>query len=417
MVRDTLCCVSTLLQSLPRAWLALLILAEISLSSCPRYLKLLTVFCAVPLIVMVGWGSLLVGAGWKRTLVFLRLMVRPNSFDAFENLFSMVWRSPDRHAISVHSSANSAVCRRSVSLTWLWVGKGWIWNYQSGTRYTLPHHNLSQHSWGHFIPFEISKGLDWSLSGRTCPVMPTQKSLMIWMNFCGQLCHASMDHRASLLTVSKALVRSINTDYKSRFCSMLLSWTCLTEKIMLTILHHGKNPNWASGRLASDILISQFRMTQARIFLAMERSEMLPMFSEVSFTSFIFVKGHNEGISEIYQHLLLFPDVTEDIMEDVNCFWVCSFHNLAEIQSIPGALSDIIWWMAFMISMTLGDDFLYLSEKWVHLPLSLKVHLTHWHKLNTHWLPARITKMSTPYSLSCKTANPHFLHTYILPLG
>ena len=96
---DTLWCVSASLLSLPRAWLALLIIAEISLSSCPsleitftRYVKLLTVFSSMSSIVMVGWGVLLFGASWERTSIFPRLLVRQNSFEASENLFSMLCR-------------------------------------------------------------------------------------------------------------------------------------------------------------------------------------------------------------------------------------------------------------------------------------------------------------------------------------
>ena len=104
--------------------------------------------------------------------------------------------------------------------------------------------------------------------------MPTWKSLMIWINFHGQPYNASMDWRATLLTASKALVRSMNAEYKSRFCSMYFCWTFLTEIIISTMLCPEQNPHWASYRLASDRKMSQFRMTWARIFLAMERSQM-----------------------------------------------------------------------------------------------------------------------------------------------
>ena len=100
-------------RSLPSAWLALLILAEISLLSCPSleitlpgYLKLLTVFISMPSIVMVDWGALLFGAGWKRTSAIPSLMVRPNSLEASKSLFSMVCRSLDLCAKSAQSSAN-----------------------------------------------------------------------------------------------------------------------------------------------------------------------------------------------------------------------------------------------------------------------------------------------------------------------
>ena len=43
---------------------------------------------------------------------------------------------------------------------------------------------------------------------------------------------------------------------------------------MLTMLFPRQNPHWASGRLASDMVMSQLIMTWARLFLAMDRIEM-----------------------------------------------------------------------------------------------------------------------------------------------
>ena len=43
-----------------------------------------------------------------------------------------------------------------------------------------------------------------------------------------------------MFTVSKALVRSIKTTYKSMFCSRHFSCTWLTEKIMFTVLRYGR---------------------------------------------------------------------------------------------------------------------------------------------------------------------------------
>ena len=101
VARVTLWWLSNLLRSRPRAWLALPILAEISLSreasleiTLPRYLKLSTVFSSVSSIVRVGCGALEFGAGWKSTSVFPRLIVSPNWFAASGNLLRMTCRSP-----------------------------------------------------------------------------------------------------------------------------------------------------------------------------------------------------------------------------------------------------------------------------------------------------------------------------------
>ena len=102
----------------------------------------------------------------------------------------------------------------------------------------------------------------------------------------GQPYYASIDQSASLLTISMMLVRWMNMEYKSRFWSKHFSWTCLTRKIMLTVLC---------------------------------------------------------------------PDVTEDIMEDINCFWACSFVQFgwdSIFFLVPNWSSS--WWMVFLISMIDG---------------------------------------------------------------
>ena len=138
----------------------------------------------------------------------------------------------------------------------------------------------------------------------------------------------------------------MNMEHRSRFCSMHFFWTCLTKKSMSTMLHSGHNPHWPSGRLASDTMMIQFSMTWKRSFLAMERSEIALVVSTVGFTAFIFVEGYNQGISEIFWHLLLFPDVTKDIMEDINCFWACSFVQLSK--------DSIFFWCSVKVHLVDG---------------------------------------------------------------
>ena len=102
--------------SLPKAWLALLILDVISLSRdpsfemamLPRYLKL-SIF-ASGMLSKRTFGSMGVvfGAGWCSTSVLLRLMVRPMAFDASENLLSIICRSLSLCARRAQSSAKRA---------------------------------------------------------------------------------------------------------------------------------------------------------------------------------------------------------------------------------------------------------------------------------------------------------------------
>ena len=76
-----------------------------------------------------------------------------------------------------------------------------------------------------FTPLEMLKELVQSPLQRTWPVMLSWKSLTSAVNLHGQPSVARMVHRASLLTVSKALVRSMKTEFKSICCSIYFSLT------------------------------------------------------------------------------------------------------------------------------------------------------------------------------------------------
>ena len=85
--------------SLLSTWQASWIQGVISLSRnplpnivLPRDLKDLTFFNCVLLIVIHGCEGTLFGAGCRRTSVFLRLFVRPNTLDALDSLLTCVWR-------------------------------------------------------------------------------------------------------------------------------------------------------------------------------------------------------------------------------------------------------------------------------------------------------------------------------------
>ena len=99
--RVTLRLFSSMLRRRPSARLALLILDAISLSRelsmeiiLPRYLKLSTTFSSTSSMEIAGCGATELGARWKSTSVFPRLIVRPNCLEASEKLFSMAYMSP-----------------------------------------------------------------------------------------------------------------------------------------------------------------------------------------------------------------------------------------------------------------------------------------------------------------------------------
>ena len=119
------------------------------------------------------------------------------------------------------------------------------------------------------------KGSDASPSESTCPVMTSWNWRIRLTNLVG---HPSLDRitqMASLLTASRAFVRSMKTATGSIFCSMHFSCTWRTEKIMSVVLQFGRNPHWTSGRFSSEMLVMRgLRMTRARIFPATDRREM-----------------------------------------------------------------------------------------------------------------------------------------------
>ena len=60
----------------------------------PRYLKLSTTFSSTSSIKIADCGATELGASWKSTSVFPKLIVSPNCLEASEKLFSMACRSP-----------------------------------------------------------------------------------------------------------------------------------------------------------------------------------------------------------------------------------------------------------------------------------------------------------------------------------
>ena len=66
-------------------------------------------------------------------------------------------------------------------------------------------------------------------------------------NFGGQPRRARIFHSPSLLTVSKALVKSTKYAYRPTFFSLHFFCICLSTKIMSTVPLLDLNPHWLSG--------------------------------------------------------------------------------------------------------------------------------------------------------------------------
>ena len=121
-------------------------------------------------------------------------------------------------------------------------------------------------------PQALHTAVDGEYSG--CPSYdmshPLQLGLYEYGLNAGTLCKVQNLERASLLTVSKAFVRSIE--------GLVLCNARLVHLSDDNYLVHGAacplKPHCSSGRLLSETVISQFGRMQAKIFPSMERSEM-----------------------------------------------------------------------------------------------------------------------------------------------
>ena len=207
------------------------------LITLPRYLKSSTIFSWVPSIEMMGRWAAAAGAGWNRTSVLLRLMVRPKKWEASANLLTMIWKTDSLCAMRAQSSANSTSRTVFYTVFVLAVSRQRS-NREPSSRYRrytpcsrsmmawsstqvknrLKRTGASTHPC--LTPLEMLKGSDASPSESTCPVMSSWNWRIRFTNLVG---HPRLDRiiqRASLLTVSKAFVRSMKTATRSISCSM-----------------------------------------------------------------------------------------------------------------------------------------------------------------------------------------------------
>lgn len=132
----SLCC-NIQERSLPIAWLAFWIRTVISLSNTsslemvlPKYLKASTFCNWVPSMVMYVGCETLIGAGWGRTSVFPKLIVRPNSSVATD-LSTITYRWFSSWFIRAQLSANSASVNSFLNVIFA-ARRRWLNNEPSG---------------------------------------------------------------------------------------------------------------------------------------------------------------------------------------------------------------------------------------------------------------------------------------------
>ena len=179
----------------PRAWLALQIRALIFVETPVTADHAADVFEVVDSLQLgaISWDSRYsvdnwAGAGWNRTSVLPRLMVRLNRREASANLLTTTWRSDSLCAMRTQSSANGASSTVFLTVFVLVVSR-WRSNRELSSRYRrytpcsrsltawfntqvknrLKRTGASTHPCS--TPLELLKGSNASPSESTCPVM------------------------------------------------------------------------------------------------------------------------------------------------------------------------------------------------------------------------------------------------------
>ena len=116
-----------------------------------------------------------------------------------------------------------------------------------------------------------------SLPSITRASIPPWKERIMFANLAGQPIFARMAHKPSLLTVSKALVGSINIRNRSLCCSIHFSWSCRSKKIMSMVDRPARKPHWLSGSMPVDVTWSDslISMVRARTLPATVQKAML----------------------------------------------------------------------------------------------------------------------------------------------
>ena len=259
---------STLLQILPRAWLALPIGAWTSLPkvpSCemilPRFLKLSTLANWVLLMVITRAVLLPPGAGWCRTPVFSRLIERPKRFADSEKPSSISCKLDSLCVTSAQSSAKRAswmrpkrdfalpVRRRKSNREPPRRYRMCTWLSGSWTAWAIMHVKMLKRTGARthpcFTPLLISKGSVASPPVWTWPIIPSWNSWRIFTNFRGHPIRSSTVHTAFLLMISSAFAKLMETEQSGMFCSMHFSCSCLMANVTSTVLRPGLKPHCA----------------------------------------------------------------------------------------------------------------------------------------------------------------------------
>ena len=105
-------------------------------------------------------------------------------------------------------------------------------------------------------------------------IIPICIASIFVVNFSGHPYFLSSCHRPVLPTVSNALLKSTDTMYSGRSCSMYFSCSCRRQNIISTVLRFPLKPHCVSGTTSGVMWVdSLLRRILAKILAAMERRE------------------------------------------------------------------------------------------------------------------------------------------------
>ena len=98
-------------------------------------------------------------------------------------------------------------------------------------------------------PFVTLNDFETSSPTLTFAIIPVCSASIIVVNFSGQPYFLSSCHSPVLPTVSNALLKSTNTRYSGRSCSMHFSCSCRRQNIISTVLRLPLKPHCVSGTI------------------------------------------------------------------------------------------------------------------------------------------------------------------------
>ena len=124
-------------------------------------------------------------------------------------------------------------------------------------------------------PFVTLNDYETSPPTLTVAIIPVCSASIIVVNISGQPYFFSSCHSPVLPTVSNAFLKSTNTMYRGRSCSMYFSSSCRRQNIISTVLRFPLKPRCVSGTTSFVKWVdSLLRRILAKILPAMERREL-----------------------------------------------------------------------------------------------------------------------------------------------